>query len=107
MSSAPSGIPGSITISDITVTSFTVQWTELPCSDRNGEITGYTVEYSTSILLPHTNTVNVSGSSNTRLVVGGLLPSTNYIVILRAQGAAIAIRSAIFFIFTATGIVAY
>ena len=86
MPAAPSGIPGPISFSDINMTSITLQWMELPCSDRNGEITGYTVEYISTTLPPHTNTVNVSGSSNTRLVVGGLLPHTSYIFSVRAQG---------------------
>ena len=84
---APSGIPGPISFSDVNLTSITVNWTQLPCSDRNGAITGYTVEYSSTTPPPHTNTVTVSGSSNTRLVVGGLLPRTNYTFSVRAQGA--------------------
>ena len=68
----------------INLTSITVQWTEVPCSDRNGEITGYTVEYS-STAPPTTNTV--SGSSSRELVVGGLLPRTNYTFTVRAEGA--------------------
>ena len=102
MSAAPSGIPWRISFSDVNLTSINVQWTELPCSDRNGEITGYTVEYS-STTLPHNNIVIVSGSSNTRLVVGGLLPRTNYTFSVRAQGAAAAM-SAIQFTDTPTGI---
>ena len=105
MSAAPHGIPWLISFSDVNLTSITVQWTELPCSDRNGEITGYTVEYSSTTPL-HTNTAAVSGSSNTRLVVGGLLPRTNYTFSVRAQGAAIA-RSGTRFTATPTGIVAY
>ena len=85
MPAAPSGIPGPISFSDINMTSITLQWMELPCSDRNGEITGYTVEYS-STPLPDSNTVTVLGSSNTRLVVDGLLPHTSYIFSVRAQG---------------------
>ena len=87
MLTAPSGTPPSISFSDVTLTNITVQWRELLCSDRNGEITGYTVEYSFTTPPPHTNTVTVSGSSNTRLVVGGLLPRTNYTFSVRAQGA--------------------
>ena len=105
MSTAPSGIPGSISFRDINLTSITVQWTELPCSDRNGEITGYTVEYS-STTPPHNNIVIASGSSNTRVVVGGLLPRTNYTFSVRAQGAANA-RSGTRFTATPTGIVIY
>ena len=106
MSAGPSGIPGPISFSDVNLTSITVQWTELLCSDRNGEITGYTVEYSSTTPPPHTNTITVSGSSNTRLVVGGLLPRTNYTFLVRAQGAANA-RSGTRFTATPTGIVAY
>ena len=101
MSAAPGGIPESISFTDVNLTSITVQWTELPCSDRNGEITGYTVEYSSTTPL-YTDTVNVSGSSNTRLVVGGLLPRTNYAFSVRAQGAANA-RSGTRFTATSTG----
>ena len=99
---APSGIPGSISFSDVNLTSITIQWTELPCSDRNGEITGYTVEYSSTTPPSHTNTVTVSGSSNTRLVVGGLLPRTSYTFSVRAQGAAQS-RSGTRFTATPTG----
>ena len=81
---APSGSPESVTFSTVTLTSITVQWTEVPCSDRNGEITGYTVEYS-SITPPTTNTMSVSSSRE--LVVGGLLPRTSYTFTVRAEGA--------------------
>jgi hypothetical protein len=92
LSAVASGIPGSISFSDVSLTSITIQWTELPCSDRNGEITGYIVEYN-STTPPHANTVTVSGSSNTRLVVSDLLPRTNYSFSVRAQGAANARRA--------------
>ena len=82
--SEPSGIPGSVNFSGVNSTSITVQWTELPCSDRNGEITGYTVEYN-SISSSHTGMVSVSGLT---AVVGGLLPRTNYTFSVKAQGAA-------------------
>ena len=80
---APSGSPESVSFGTITLTSITVQWTEVPCSDRNGEITGYTVEYS-STTPPTTNTM--SGSSSRELVVGGLLPRTSYTFTVRAEG---------------------
>ena len=81
---APSYSPESVSFGTITLTSITVQWTEVPCSDRNGEITGYTVEYS-STTPPTTNTL--SGSSSRELVVGGLLPRTSYTFTVRAEGA--------------------
>ena len=76
---APSGSPESVSFASITLTSITVQWTEVPCSDRNGEITGYTVEYSS------TNTIILSGSSSRELVVSGLLPHTSYTFSVRAE----------------------
>ena len=48
----------------------------------------YIVEYSSTAPSYHTNAVTVSGSSNTKLVVGGLLPRTNYTFSVRAQGTA-------------------
>ena len=102
LSTAPSGIPQSIIFSDVNLTSITVQWTELPCSDRNGEITGYTVEYSSTTPPHHTDTVTVFGPSNTRLVVGDLLPRTSYTFSVRAQGAT-ATRSRTLFTATPTG----
>ena len=83
--SAPSHVPGPFNF-NANLTSITVSWTELPCSDRNGEITGYTVEYS-STRPPHTGIINVPGLSTTRLVVGGLLPRTLYSLSVRAVGA--------------------
>ena len=80
----PSGSPESISFGTVTLTSVTVQWTEVLCSYRNGEITGYTVEYS-STTPPTTNTM--SGSSSRELVVGGLLPRTSYTFTMRAEGA--------------------
>ena len=68
------------------VTSITVQWGEIPCSERNGEITGYTVQYN-STQPAHNNTVTVSGADTRTLVVGDLLPHTNYTFSVRAQGA--------------------
>ena len=79
-----SGSPESVSFGTVNLTSITVQWTEVPSNDRNGEITGYTVEYS-STTPPTTNTM--SGSTTRELVVGGLLPRTNYIFKVRAEGA--------------------
>ena len=96
----PSGSPESVSFGTVTLTSITVQWTEVPCSDRNGEITGYTVEYS-STTPPTTNTM--SGSSSRELVVGGLLPRTSYTFTVRAERAASHSTSATAFTSTPTG----
>ena len=79
----PTGAPGGINFGARTLTSIIMTWTEVQCSDRNGEITNYTVEYS-STTPPTTNTM--SGSSSRELVVGGLLPRTRYTFTVRAEG---------------------
>ena len=90
---APSGFPESVSFVSANLTSITLQWTEVPCSGRNGEITGYIVEYS-STTPPTTNTM--SGSSSMELVVGGLLPRTSYTFTVRAEGATYSRRATTF-----------
>ena len=63
-----------------------MQWGEVSCEDRNGEITGYIVEYS-STRPSHSGTLTVSGADTRTAVLGGLLPSTTYTIAVRAQGA--------------------
>ena len=45
-STAPTGAPDGVSEVSVTANSITVQWGEVPCIDRNGEITGYTVEWN-------------------------------------------------------------
>ena len=73
-----------------------MQWTEIPCEDLNGkDITGYTVEYSSTIPLTNT-TKNVDAVSPLELVVGGLLPRTSYTFTVRAEGASNSTRNVSF-----------
>ena len=72
---------------DLSTESFSriiIQWAELPCQDRNGEIRGYIVEYSSTSPL-HSNTVPTL-SNSTRVLLNGLLPRTNYILSVKAVG---------------------
>ena len=41
----PSAGPSSVTPTTVGTTSITIEWSELDCTDRNGEITGYRVRY--------------------------------------------------------------
>ena len=65
-------------ISSVTSSSITVQWTRVRCTDRNSEITGYTVRYGQT----GSTTVNesVSGTSNSDRMfsASGLIPRTSY-----------------------------
>ena len=54
----PSGGPSSVTFGATNVTTITVQWGEIPCSQHNGEIIGYTVQYNSTQPV-HGNTVTV------------------------------------------------
>ena len=83
---APSGPPSSLTVNGTTtLTSITVQWGEVPCEDRNGEITGYMVQY-TAENPPHNGTMAVSEADTGKVVVGDLLPRTSYRFSVRAEG---------------------
>ena len=61
----------------MTSSSITVQWGAVPCIHRNGDITGYSVQYgllgSGSILV-----ISVSGGSVTQLTISNLISSTFY-----------------------------
>ena len=80
-STAPTGAPDGVREGPVTANSITVQWGEVPCLDRNGEITGYTVEVTLSGMVVRTE--NVDGSSRVG-TVSGLNPSTAYTVTVAA-----------------------
>ena len=75
-SAVPSPLPSSISTSS-TPTTITVQWGEVECIDRNGEITGYSVRYSGG---GSTDTMPVSGGDTRQTTISGLTPSTDYTI---------------------------
>ena len=58
---APSAPPTSVSISDVTNSSITVQWGPVNCTHRNGDITGYSVRYG----------VQGNGSNQNIMILGG------------------------------------
>ena len=79
LSPVPSAPPGGITAVNVVPTSFSVEWENVPCIQRNGEITGYSVQYG----------VPGNGGMETPIIVGpdalvanltGLISDTNYLV---------------------------
>ena len=70
----------------VTARSITIEWDELACLDRNGEITSYTVEARAGGTL--IRTVNVNDGSAREATVSGLTPSTAYTVTLQAVNSA-------------------
>ena len=77
---APSAPPTSVSVSEVTSSSITVQWGPVDCADRNGDITGYSVQYGSE---------TVSGdSSGGMYVISGLMPSTTYSIQVAAETSA-------------------
>ena len=68
---APSAAPTNVRMTGITSTSITVKWGKVPCIERNGDITGYIVQYGSQ-------TQSVSGGSVTETTISNLTPSTTY-----------------------------
>ena len=85
-STAPTGAPASVTETTVTSNSVTVQWEEVPCLDRNGEITGYQVVTANSQgMTVGTADVDVA---NRQATISGLTPSTTYTVSVAAVNGA-------------------
>ena len=81
-STAPTGAPDGVSEVSVTANSITVQWGEVPCMDRNGEITGYRVNATLSGMVVATE--NVNDGSAREGTVSGLTPSTDYLVLVTA-----------------------
>ena len=84
---APSATPTSVSVSEVTTSSITIQWGVVDCIHRNGNITGYSVRYK------------VEGSGNpqikddigggaTQTIIHGLMPSTTYSIEVAAVNSA-------------------
>ena len=86
LSTVPSAGPASVTAGTVTVNSITVQWEEVPCLHRNGEITGYTVVARTSG--EDERVVNVNDGNARSATVSGLTPNTQYSVSVTAVNSA-------------------
>ena len=84
---APSAPPTSVSVSEVTSSSITVQWGPVDCTDRNGDITGYSVQYG-EVGSGSTQTMPVSGGSATEATISGLMPSTTYFIQVAAVNSA-------------------
>ena len=88
LSAAPSGPPTSVRLSATsTSTSITVQWGAVDCIHRNGDITGYSVQYG-EVGSGSTLTMSVSGHSVTETTISGLMSSTTYSIQVAAVNSA-------------------
>ena len=84
---APSAPPSSVSTSDVTSSSITVQWGAVDCIHRNGDITGYSVRYGVQGS-GSTQTLNVSGSSTTEATISGLESAAYYSIEVAAVNGA-------------------
>ena len=84
---APSAPPTPVSASDVTSFSITVQWGPVDCIHRNGEITGYLVQYGVEGS-GSTQTVIVSGGGNPEVIISGLQSTTAYLIEVAAVNSA-------------------
>ena len=77
--SAPTAPPSNVSVTDVTSSNISVQWEMVPCIHQNGDITGYSVRYGV-MGSGSTQTVAVSGASETETMISDLMPSTTYVV---------------------------
>ena len=82
----PSAGPVSVTAATVTVNSITVQWEEVPCLHRNGEITGYRLVANTSGEV--VKYVHVDADDSREATISGLNPNSNYTVDVAAVNSA-------------------
>ena len=73
----PSAGPVGVRVGEVTTSTITVQWGEVPCIDQNGDITGYSVLYGV-MGSGNTMTLPVDGAAATETTITGLTPSTTY-----------------------------
>ena len=73
---APSKPPCSVTAANTASASITVQWGPVECIHRNGDITGYSVQYGSE-------TMSVSGDSSGGTYV--IMPPTTYSIQVAAE----------------------
>ena len=84
---APSAPPTSVSTSDVTSSSITVQWGAVDCIHHNGDITGYSVRYGVQGS-GSTQTESVSGGATTEATISGLTHSTTYEIEVAAVNSA-------------------
>ena len=71
---APSGAPQNVREVEMTSTSITIQWDQVPCIEQNSNITGYIVRYSSS-----TGETQMATVQNSQMFTASeLTPNTTY-----------------------------
>ena len=85
---APSAPPSDVSGSPVNSITITVWWGPVSCVHRNGEITGYSVQYG-EMGSESTQNIRVSGTSSGGMAtISGLSPTTMYTVVVAAENSA-------------------
>ena len=74
----PSAGPVGVSVGEVTSSSITVHWGEVPCIHQNGVITGYSVQYGVMGSGDTPQTMAVDGADTTQTTIGDLMSSTTY-----------------------------
>ena len=85
--SAPSAAPSDVRTSSDSSSSITVQWGMVPCIHRNGDITGYSLQYGV-VGSGSVQIMSVSGGDTSHTTISGLNSSRAYSVQVAAVNSA-------------------
>ena len=85
---APSAAPSNVSVSPVNRTTITVQWGPVNCIDRNGNVTGYSVQYGVQGNGNRNNKSVLGDSSGGMTTISGLSPATMYTVVVAAENSA-------------------
>ena len=82
---APTAAP-EVSLTFATFNYITLQWEMVPCEHRNGDITGYIVEYREmgSVNAGSETVMSITGASVTEATISNPMPSTNYSIQIAA-----------------------
>ena len=85
---APSAAPTSVSVSEVTSSSITVQWGAVDCIHRNGNITGYSVQYGVQSSGERTVDMALGNFSGGMYQISGLSAATAYTIEVAAVNSA-------------------
>ena len=84
---APSAAPTSVSVSEVTTSSITIQWGAVDCIHHNGNVTSYSVQYGVQGSGNPQMKDDIGGEA-TQTIIPGLMPSTTYSIEVAAVNSA-------------------
>ena len=84
MLTAPSGEPRDLTGTTINLTSIHIQWRDVDCIERNGEILAYNITYR-AVGYSQPSLSLRALPTNRSFILNNLIPHTNYSLLVAAQ----------------------